>query len=109
MILTCAAVCPAVSAADHVVAPSGAEFTSIKDAVDWSSGGDTIRVESGTYAENIKLDKKIVLIGVDSGNGAPVIQPERTAMILRSLPTVVRSGVHHRKRRFEQDPDHLQQ
>jgi parallel beta-helix repeat protein len=69
------AFCSPVSAADHVVAPSGAEFSSIKDAVDWSSGGDTIRVESGTYAENIKIDKKIALIGVDSGNGAPVIQP----------------------------------
>ncbi|MGA2918644.1 protein kinase domain-containing protein [Methanoregula sp.] len=75
MALACTAVCPPVSAADHLVAPSGAEFTSIKDAVDWSSGGDTIRVESGTYAENIKLDKKITLIGVDSGNGVPVIQP----------------------------------
>ena len=75
ILAACTAVCPTVSAADHVVAPSGAEFTSIKDAVDWSSGGDTIRVESGTYAGNIKLDKKIILIGVDSGNGAPVIQP----------------------------------
>ena len=57
------------------VAPTGAEFTSIRDAIEWSSGGDTIRVESGTYAENFVLDKKITLIGVDTGNGVPVIQP----------------------------------
>jgi len=74
-VLISTAFCYPASAADHIVAPTGAEFTSIKDAVDWSSGGDTIRVESGTYAENIILDKKITLIGVDTGNGVPVIQP----------------------------------
>ena len=77
--------CHPVSAADHVVGPSGAEFTSIKDAVDWSSGGDTIRVESGTYAENIKLDKKLILIGVDSGGGAPVITPGKSGDVVQIL------------------------
>jgi eukaryotic-like serine/threonine-protein kinase len=71
----CTALCLPVSAAVHIVAPSGAEFSSIRDAVAWSSGGDTIRVESGTYAENFILDKKVTLIGVDTGSGAPVIQP----------------------------------
>jgi parallel beta-helix repeat protein len=77
--------CLPVSAADHIVAPSGAEFTSIKDAVDWSSGGDTIRVESGTYVENIKLDKKLILIGVDSGGGAPVITPGKSGDVVEIL------------------------
>jgi parallel beta-helix repeat protein len=77
--------CLPVSAADHVVAPYGAEFTSIKDAVDWSSGGDTIRVESGTYVENIKLDKKLILIGVDSGGGAPVITPGKSGDVVEIL------------------------
>jgi eukaryotic-like serine/threonine-protein kinase len=71
-----------VMAADHVVAPSGAEFTSLKDAVDWSSGGDTIRVESGTYSGNIKLDKKLILIGVDSGGGAPIITPSKSGNVI---------------------------
>ena len=35
--------------------------------------GDTIMVESGMYAETIRIDKKISLIGVDSGGGSPVI------------------------------------
>ncbi len=86
LVLACTLPClPPASAADHVVAPSGAEFTSIKDAVDWSSGGDTIRVESGTYTENIKLDKKLFLIGVDSGGGAPVITSGKTANIVEIL------------------------
>jgi parallel beta-helix repeat protein len=62
-----------VAAAEHTVAPSGAEFFSIQDAVDWASGGDTIFVESGTYSETLILDKKIILMGVDSGGGLPVI------------------------------------
>ena len=85
IVFACAFFCLPAAAADHVVAPSGAEFTSIKDAVDWSSGGDTIRVESGTYAENIRLDKKLALIGVDSGGGAPVITPGKTGDVVEIL------------------------
>lgn len=61
------------TAADHTVGPAGSEFSNIKDAVDWAVGGDTIRVMSGTYTDNIRIDKKLTLIGVDSGGGAPVI------------------------------------
>ena len=64
-----------VLAADHVVAPSGAEFSSIQDAIDWSSSGDTVRVQSGTYVENVRIGKKISLVGIDSGNGIPIIEP----------------------------------
>jgi eukaryotic-like serine/threonine-protein kinase len=66
-----------VAAAEHTVAPSGAEFFSIQDAVDWASGGDTIFVESGTYLERVVLNKKITLIGVDSGGGPPVIDASK--------------------------------
>jgi parallel beta-helix repeat protein len=62
-----------VTAAEHTVAPSGAEFLSIQDAVDWASGGDTIVVESGTYFGTVLLNKKIILTGIDSGGGLPVI------------------------------------
>jgi parallel beta-helix repeat protein len=62
-----------VTAAEHIVAPSGAEFVSIQEAVDWASSGDTIIVESGTYFENVILNEKIILRGIDSGGGPPVI------------------------------------
>ena len=68
-----------VAAADHTVGPSGAEFSTIKDAVDWAVGGDTIRVMSGTYTDPVRIDKKLTLIGVDSGSGAPVIAPQPAA------------------------------
>ena len=85
VMLACAFLCLPVAAADHVVGPAGAEFTTLKDAVDWSIGGDTIRVESGTYAESIKLDKKLFLIGVDTGGGAPVITPSKTGNVVEIL------------------------
>jgi parallel beta-helix repeat protein len=73
LLLLCTSGISPVAAAGHTVAPSGAEFIRIQDAIDWSSSGDTITVYSGTYAENIRLDKKISLIGIDRGSGAPVI------------------------------------
>jgi len=65
-----------VSAAEHIVAHSGGEFASIQEAVDWSSSGDTVKVQSGAYDENVRLEKKIILLGVDSGTGVPVIDPK---------------------------------
>ncbi len=62
-----------VPAAEHTVAPSGAEFFSVQDAVDWASSGDTIFVQSGTYPGTLVLNKKIILMGVDRGGGLPVI------------------------------------
>jgi parallel beta-helix repeat protein len=85
VVLICVFLCLPVMGGDHTVAPSGAEFTSIKDAVDWSLGGDTIRVESGTYTENIKLDKKLTLIGVNTGGGTPVIAPSKSGNVVEVL------------------------
>jgi parallel beta-helix repeat protein len=71
--LLCSVCMPGAAAAEHTVAPSGAEFVSIHDAVDWASAGDTITVESGIYQETVRLDKKLTLVGIDSGGGYPVI------------------------------------
>lgn len=78
LVLIGAFLCVPVIAAEHSVGPSGAEFSTIRDAIDWSIGGDTIRVESGTYSDNLVLDKKLILIGVDTGGGAPVITPSKS-------------------------------
>ena len=75
--LTIAFLCLPVTAAEHTVAQSGADFITIKDAIDWSVSGDTIQVKSGTYTENLKLDKQVSLIGVDTGGGPPVIETGR--------------------------------
>jgi len=42
-------------------------YTTIQDAVDAASEGDTIFVYSGTYYENVKVEKTVILNGEDSG------------------------------------------
>ncbi|MDD1691935.1 MAG: protein kinase [Methanoregula sp.] len=76
---------PAANATDYTVAPTGAEFTSIHEAINSTFPGDTIFVKSGTYQENLLLDKKIDLIGVDSGSGAPVIIPLKNGNAMEIL------------------------
>lgn len=71
----CLLALPMGVAAERVVAPSGAEFVSIQDAIDWSPSGETIIVQSGIYFENVRITKKITLIGRDTGAGMPSISP----------------------------------
>ena len=66
---------PAAHASEYTVAPDGAEFTSIQAAINQAFPGDSIIVNSGTYPENLLLDKRIILSGLDSGGGPPIIDP----------------------------------
>jgi len=76
---------PAADASEYTVAPAGAEYTSIQAAINRAFPGDTILVNSGTYQENLLLDKKINLIGIDSGGGAPIIDPANKRNALEIL------------------------
>ena len=75
LILAGVTIIPAATASEFTVGPSGADFTSIQAAINRAFEGDVIFVQSGTYLENLQLHKKIDLIGEDSGEGAPVIEP----------------------------------
>ena len=55
---------PAAHASEYTVAPNGSEFTSIQAAINQAFPGDSIIVNSGTYPENLLLDKRIILSGV---------------------------------------------
>jgi len=48
---------------------AGVNYTTIQDAVNASSAGDTIEVRSGTYVENVDVNKRLTLIG----DGADVV------------------------------------
>jgi len=51
----------------------GANYTKIQDAIDNASAGDTILVYSGTYYENVDLNKQLTLRGVDNSGGGPIV------------------------------------
>lgn len=73
LILTAAMAVAMAQAVAVTVGPEGCDYSSIQRAVEEASPGDIIRVESGTFEGNVVVDKSVVLRGVDSGSGKPVV------------------------------------
>jgi parallel beta-helix repeat protein len=63
------AVMQAASAEEIRVEPG----ESIQSAIDLAAPGDVIEVASGEYDESLEINKRLSLIGVDTGNGAPTV------------------------------------
>ena len=61
------------NATQITVGPKDADYSQIQYAVDNSSRGDIIEVQSGHYQENVHIYKSLTLQGIDSGNGQPVV------------------------------------
>jgi parallel beta-helix repeat protein len=55
----------------------GGQYSGIQAAVNAASPGDTIIVYSGTYRENVVVDKQLNLAGEDTGRGKPVVDADR--------------------------------
>ncbi|MCD4843317.1 MAG: right-handed parallel beta-helix repeat-containing protein [Methanosarcinales archaeon] len=51
-----------------------ADYKKIQDAIYNARKEDTILVYSGTYNENIIVDKPLILKGIDNGGGKPVVK-----------------------------------
>ncbi len=60
-------------AATLTVCSSGCTYTSIQAAISTASTGDVIEVQSGTYYENVDVNKQLILRGIDNGGGKPVV------------------------------------
>jgi parallel beta-helix repeat protein len=63
----------AAQAATITVGPEGCDYSSIQKAVEEANPGDTISVQSGTFRENVVVDKSLILRGTGSGSGRPVV------------------------------------
>ena len=50
-----------------------AMYTTIQAAIDDASPGDEIHVNSGTYCENVIVNKQLILQGADTGASLPVV------------------------------------
>ncbi len=59
------------STSNVIIVPD--DYPSIQSAIDHARPGYTILVKSGVYHENITIDKEIVLRGINSGKGRPII------------------------------------
>ncbi|MDD4652181.1 MAG: NosD domain-containing protein [Methanothrix sp.] len=68
---------------------------SIQGAIDAASPGDVIEVHSGTYHENVIVSKPIILLGVDTGEGKPVVDcgGKGSAILLSSSGSVLEGFV----------------
>jgi nitrous oxidase accessory protein NosD len=55
------------------VCSGGCNYSSIQDAIDAASLGDSIEVQSGYYNEQIVINKDVTLKGIDTGEGLPRI------------------------------------
>jgi len=51
------------------------DYATIQEAINAACPGDTIEVHSGVYRENLMINKRLSLRGIDSGAGIPVIDP----------------------------------
>jgi len=57
--------------ADTIYVPD--DYSTIQQAIDAADSGDTIIVKSGIYYENVNVNKQLVLKGIDTGNGKPIV------------------------------------
>jgi len=89
-IKTCAASGDIITVDDS----GGADYTTIQDAINAAnaSGGDTIKVYSGAYNENLLIDKSLTLIGEGSGTKSIIGANSNRNTIVINSGNVIISG-----------------
>lgn len=70
----------------RAVCLNGCSYTTIQAAIDAAVEGDVVEVGSGTYRENVIVDKRVTIRGVNTGEGVPVVdaQGNGSAVLLKA-------------------------
>lgn len=64
------------------------DHPTIQAAINAAGTGDTIQVNSGTYDENVVVNKSLILEGLNTGSGLPAISPTITGdAIILTVPS----------------------
>jgi len=72
-----------------LVGPIACDYTKIQDAVDASSSGGLIKVLSGTYKENVRIDKSLTIAG--DGMGKTIVDGGHAGSVFslgRNVPSI---------------------
>jgi hypothetical protein len=84
--------CDPFSSETGIVTVDGVQYWSIQDGIDAASAGGTVSLCDGTWFENLRVDKSIVLEGmgadvsiVDGDDAGPVVSVERGHVTIRRL------------------------
>lgn len=71
-----------VHAAKITVGPADEDYQKIQDALSNASSGDVLEVHSGTYLERLYVSKALTLIGLDTGQGMPLIDGNGSSSVI---------------------------
>jgi parallel beta-helix repeat protein len=71
------------SHASTIIVDKNSNNNSIQAAIDRAEAADTIIVYSGTYYENIIINKPLSIIGMDNGGGKPVIDAKHRDNVIK--------------------------
>jgi parallel beta-helix repeat protein len=58
------------------------DYFTIQAAIDDATQGDMIYVDSGTYYENVNVNKQLILKGIDTGLGKPVVDASESGSVI---------------------------
>ncbi len=70
-----------ITARTYIVSEKSDDF-SVQSAINKATEGDRIIVKSGTYLERLNVTKKLIIIGVDTGKGLPVINANEKKSVI---------------------------
>jgi predicted secreted protein len=71
------------------VCSNGCGYASVQEALNAAAPNDTVVVESGIYRERLIVGRSLILKGLDTGSGRPILAPENGRVILAAQRAII--------------------